>query len=568
MRLGVIGNVDTNLTTGIYGLEDSLLYNKRRGSLQHYTYNSKNKPVGAQDGTPGDFCFSQDGTKCYLIGTTNNVIYQYTLSTPWDMSTALYASKSLALNSLDTNVQGIYIKPDGINCYLMGSTVDRIFNYILSTPWDISTGSLANSYNTSTQVTIGTTSGVKYGDNGTKMYVISNGTTDLIYQYTLSTAWDVTTASYASKSLTITQDTAPQDIAFSSDGTKCYVSGDTNNTIYQYTLSTAWDIGTGTYASKSLAVGTQDTSPRGFVFSSDGTKGYVMGNTNSKIFQYTFSTAWDLSTGTYSSKSILISSQVSTGTGLCFSSDGSKMYVIDDGTALLNTIYQYDLSTPWDVSTASYSLKNITVYSSATGVYEFNPTGIDISSDGKMIIFTGTSTGAASQSKVFQYPLSTAYDLATVNSYFSPLVTSQDITMTSMFFKPDGTKVYLLGGSSTTNIVLYQYTLSIPWNISTMSYDSINLNLTSRDSACSSIVFNQTGNRLLIVGSLNDKIYQYDLTTSWDISTASYIRSTDIPGSIGAAEGTVRGLAISDDNSKIYLVGEGLDTIYQYDFTF
>ena len=127
-----------------------------------------------------------------------------------------------------------------------------------------------------------------------------------------------------------------------------------------------------------------------------------MGNTNAKIFQYTFSTAWDLSTGTYSSKSILISSQVSTGTGLCFSSDGSKMYVIDDGTALLNTIYQYDLSTPWDVSTASYSLKNITVYSSATGVYEFNPTGIDISSDGKMIIFTGTSTGAASQSKVFQ----------------------------------------------------------------------------------------------------------------------------------------------------------------------
>lgn len=567
MRLGVIGNVALGTTTGIYSLEDSLLYNKGRGSLQYYSYNSKNKPVGTQDATPGEFCFSADGTKCYLVGTTSNVIWQYTLSTPWDISTASYASKSLSLSSLDSNVQGIYIRPDGINCYLMGASLDRIFHYVLSTPWDISTASFPNGYNAASQMVSGTATGVRYGDNGTKMYIVSSSTTDAIYQYTLSTAWDVSTASYASKSLTITQDTTPQDIAFSSDGTKCYVSGDANNTIYQYTLSTAWDISTGTYASKSLAVGTQDTSPRGFTFSSDGTKGYIMGNTNTKIFQYTFSTAWDISTGTYSSKSILISSQIISGNGLCFSSDGSKMYIIDDGSGQGNAIYQYDLSTPWDVSTASYSSKNVTTYA-ITAIFENAPTGIDISSDGKMIIFIGTTTGGAAQSKVFQYPLSTAYDLATANTYFSPLVTSQDSVMASMFFKPDGTKVYLLGGASITSAVLYQYTLSVPWNISTMSYDSISLNLVSRDSGCSSIVFNKTGYRLLITGSTNDKIYEYNLSNPWDISTAFYTRNIDIIGTIDAAEGLVRGLAISDDNSKLYIVGESLDTIYQYDFTF
>lgn len=566
MRLGVIGNVDTNSTNGIYSLEDSLLYNKSRGSLQYYAYNFKNKSI-SQDATPADFCFSTDGTKCYLIGATGNTIYQYTLPTPWDISTAFYASKSLALNSLDTNVQGIYIQPDGINCYLMGSVIDRIYHYVLSTPWDISTASFPNNYNAVSQVPAGSATGVRYGDNGTKMYIVSSSATDAIYQYTLSTAWDVSTASYAFKSLTITQDTTPQDIAFSSDGTKCYVTGDANNTIYQYTLSTAWDISTGTYASKSLAVGTQDSSPRGFVFSSDGTKGYIMGNTNTRIFQYTFSTAWDISTGTYASKNILISSQVTAGYGLCFSSNGSKVYVIDDGSGLGNAIYQYDLSTSWDISTASYSSKNVTTYNT-TAIFENGPTGVDISSDGKMIIFIGTSTGAVSQSKVFQYPLSTAYDLATANTYFSPLVSSQDTVMTSMFFKPDGTKVYLLGGSSATTIILYQYTLSIPWNISSMSYDSIILNLTSRDTACSSIVFNYTGNRLLVAGGLNDKIYQYNLTTPWDISTASYIRNIDILGTIDATEGIVRGLAISYDNSKIYIVGESTDTIYQYDFTF
>jgi len=96
---------------------------------------------------------------------------------------------------------------------------------------------------------------------------------------------------------------------FSSDGTKAYVSDSFNKAVYQYTLSTAWDISSGSYASKSLSVSTEDSSPRGLTFSADGTAAYIVGGTNDTIFQYTLSTAWDVSSGSYTSKSLSVTSQ-------------------------------------------------------------------------------------------------------------------------------------------------------------------------------------------------------------------------------------------------------------------
>ena len=99
--------------------------------------------------------------------------------------------------------------------------------------------------------------------------------------------WDVMDGYYPGKSLSVAaQETNPQGLAFSSDGTKAYVVGIVADTIYQYTLSTAWDISTGSYASKSLSIAAQDDIPLALAFSSDGTKAYVVGSTTDTIYQY------------------------------------------------------------------------------------------------------------------------------------------------------------------------------------------------------------------------------------------------------------------------------------------
>ena len=217
--------------------------------------------------------------------------------------------------------------------------------------------------------------------DGTKMYVGGTASDD-IFAYTLSTAWDVTTASYSGENYAVTGGALnPYSIYFKSDGLKMYIAGQfvTPSRIRQYTLSTAWDISTATYDSAFISTDTQDADIRGVYFSSDGTKCYAMGNTADIVYQYTLGTAWDLSTSSYSSLSKDVSDQSSVSSGISFKSDGTKMYVTN---AFDSRVYQYTLSTAWNVSTATYDSLEYFFGSSMNDIY--------IKSDGEHFFFVTT----------------------------------------------------------------------------------------------------------------------------------------------------------------------------------
>ena len=59
--------------------------------------------------------------------------------------------------------------------------------------------------------------------------------------------FDVSTAVFVNATSVSSQDTKPYGIAFSNNGTKMFVVGDEHNNINQYTLSTAFDISTASY---------------------------------------------------------------------------------------------------------------------------------------------------------------------------------------------------------------------------------------------------------------------------------------------------------------------------------
>ena len=198
-----------------------------------------------------------------------------------------------------------------------------------------------------------TPEGVFFKSDGTKMYVAGSGT-DAVYQYSLSTSWDVSSASYDSVSLSVSgQDTIPSDLYFKTDGTSLYVMGRSNDTVFQYTLSTAWDLSTASYASKSFSVTSQASSPTGIYLKSDGTKMYVIGYTADAVFQYSLSTAWDVSSASYDSVSLDVSAAGTNPQGLGFSLDGTKLLVAEVSTG--DFVSEYGLSTAWDLSTAAYT---------------------------------------------------------------------------------------------------------------------------------------------------------------------------------------------------------------------
>lgn len=214
---------------------------------------------------------------------------------------------------------------------------------------------LSDIYNTGRIYTASSSStiltSIKFNDDGSSLYTLSK-TSDTVHQYTLSRNYDILSTSYASKSVSVqTQEGVPDGMFFSSDGTKMYITGG-NGYVYQYGMTTAWDVSTATYASISVDVSSQEVAPEAVVFSSDGAKMYTVGKTDDTVYQYTLSTAWDVSTATYASKSLSVSGQATNPVGLAFDADGTRLFVANQTDDI---VYQYNLTTAWDVSTGGYA---------------------------------------------------------------------------------------------------------------------------------------------------------------------------------------------------------------------
>lgn len=255
----------------------------------------------------------------------------------WDISNASYEAISFSLATQITNTQGIFFKTDGTKLYALDRASATIYQYSLSTAWDVSTASYDSvSFNASAQGASGVDFYIKA--DGTKLYVL-NDATDNVFAYTLSTAWNIGTASYDSVSLNIqSQDDQPQGLWFKDDGTRAYMAGQVTNKVYQYSLSTAWDLSTGSYDSVSLDVTSQDGSPSAIVFDPNGTKLFVLGADSDAVYQYSLSSAWDLSTASYDSVSFSVVSEEVNARALAFKADGRKFYVAGNAN---DTVFQY-----------------------------------------------------------------------------------------------------------------------------------------------------------------------------------------------------------------------------------
>ena len=200
--------------------------------------------------------------------------------------------------------------------------------------------------------------GVAFKDDGTKMYVAGaagTGTGD-VFQYSLSTAWDISTASYDSVSYSNSSITNAYTIQFKPDGTKLFIQAYEDDRVYEHTLSTAWDLSTASYNNNNLYYGGETATAYDFHIGANGTKIYVSNN-DSPMYQYTMSTAWDISTASYDSVTFAVSDQTpSDGWRVQFNADGTKMYGMN-----ADDIYIYTLTTAWDISTASYDGVNYTM---------------------------------------------------------------------------------------------------------------------------------------------------------------------------------------------------------------
>ena len=238
--------------------------------------------------------FSNNGAKMFVIGSQNEAIYEYTLSTPFKLSTATYNGNPETFFLPTTFPTGMAFSNDGAKMFVAGDGADNIHEYTLTTPFDVSTASHVDSLHVYAQET--EPQGVAFSNDGAKMFVVGDDGKD-ISEYALTTPFNVTTATFANFTFSVSgQDTEPEGMAFSNDGAKMFVVGNFGNAIYEYTLTTPFDLSTASHAGpeEKFSVAGQDENPSGMAFSNDGAKMFVVGNADNDINEYTLSSVYPI----------------------------------------------------------------------------------------------------------------------------------------------------------------------------------------------------------------------------------------------------------------------------------
>jgi len=254
----------------------------------------------------------------------------------YDISSAVYDSIS---ETVADYFLGMYFRADGDKWYSIG--YDGLREYDMSTTYDVGSSSIVNTFATRPTTEYATT--VWFKPDGTKAWMSENASNKPIRQIEFSTAWDVSTASYtgASANYTPAGSLTVKSLYFKDDGNTFY-SLFSNEDVRQFSMSTSWDVSTASLVN-TYSTTSQDSNPRGIDFNSNGTKYYIVGDTNNTVFEYSMSTAWDISTSAYTGISFSVASQTTAPSSVRFGDSGAKMYVMRENSR----VYQYSTTSAY-----------------------------------------------------------------------------------------------------------------------------------------------------------------------------------------------------------------------------
>ena len=278
----------------------------------------------------------------------------------------------------------------------------------------------------------------------------------------------------------------------------------------------------------SFAVGVNDSGngqsqPTGVQFNPDGTRMYVSGISGNWILQYSLDTPFDVSSVNSDLAGQICnfgSSIAQDGANFEFNSDGTKIFMADRAD---ETIEQFKLTTAYDISTC--------VHEDEIDLGITTLADLAFSRDGKKLFIYDQNVGAGAQYTVEQYSLTSPYNLTNatlVATYTGPsgsIRTNIQQFAQAMVFNIDGTKMYITGGNTTataTNGGVYEFTLSSPFDVSgAITYEG-EFDPSAQVGQIAGLTFSANGSKMYITdftnGSIGNRgVYEYNLTCSFGV---------------------------------------------------
>ena len=239
--------------------------------------------------------FRSDGVRFYILGRGTLSVAEYHLSTPWDIESANYVRELDISPEMGSEIQqsavphGLYIKKDGgMLMWVFNRT--EIWEYTLSTPWDITTAEVTQYKDLSDFLVRG--HDIDFKPDGSVLFIDDRGN-EAVVQFNLSTMWDISTLS-----LDYIYQPAPPPDAFgilatpnarglelNSNGTRLFVTDSQTMDVLEYYVSDPYDLRSAVYIG-AYNVGAESSNPRGITFSPDFRYFYISDATDDRIYQY------------------------------------------------------------------------------------------------------------------------------------------------------------------------------------------------------------------------------------------------------------------------------------------
>ena len=286
-------------------------------SASTWDYTGKDLLVGSSvtgDGNPTGIWLGNSGTSLYTVGTSQDDIDQFTLSSAYDISTASL-TRTFA-GSFGGNPQAIVFSDNGARLWVLDGGSDQIKEFALSTPFDISTtGSVLNFRDFTDNVDTNPT-GFRFNNDGTKLIICGTGgkvvvnsvtATDYIASYDLSTPYDISTIGVSSGTNAVAPDTTinfsdftdsstadklsdaislPNGIEFADSGNTLHVLCKDREGVVSFRLATAYDISSTMTVEGFANFNGLDTNPTDLYVDYTNDIAIVIGQSNDYVRQY------------------------------------------------------------------------------------------------------------------------------------------------------------------------------------------------------------------------------------------------------------------------------------------
>jgi len=420
---------------------------------------------------------SPDGTRLVVSewGSANGSIQLFQLSTPFDLTTATATASS----TLDTTVligtgspSDVFMSPDGRNVFVSHSTLDEVQQLTLTNPWDLSAATVGNVLSHSAQDT--SLYGCWFTADGLKLFT-AGSQNDKIYRFDLTTAWDLTTATfihsfYPNGLVSGYTITSPQAIVLNSDGTSLIMADWNTGNLYEFSLAIAYDLTTSSYVGllDVSAYGVGESEPRGLSMSADNARLFTVGTVASIVQLFsvgvpgfgktTVTLAPSTNVDPLGSLSLTSSKDVSANitagalVNLAFGNAGNTAYYIKDASPTI-WIYPGALTSPYDTATTPWLGSAYSSTAAAGNVVA----GFAYAADGSAFYAAFDSSGTGT---VEEWATATPWDVSTM-----AFTGQQTMTVSKAIqLSPDGTRFYSLSGNA-----IYSYQLATPYRIASQT---------------------------------------------------------------------------------------------------